>query len=60
MLNGIIAPLTISISDINGRKVYTGSFDNLNGQVSLPANLQRGTYILSAEMNPVRKTLKLV
>ena len=60
LLNGINSPLTISISDINGRTVYTGAFDNINGQISLPANLQRGTYILSAEMNRERRTLKFV
>jgi hypothetical protein len=60
MLTGIMGNLSIYIRDINGRTVYTGSFENINGQITLPANLQRGTYILSAETNNERKTVKFV
>jgi len=60
MLTGITGNLSIYIRDINGRTVYTGSFENINGQITLPANLQRGTYILSAETNNERKTVKFV
>ena len=60
LLSGSAGLVQFSIRDITGKTVYTNSFQNVNGQISLPANLQKGMYILSAETNNERQTIKFV
>jgi ELWxxDGT repeat protein len=60
LLSGISGNLQLTIKDINSRSVYTNSFQNVNGQITLPANLQHGTYLLIAENNNERKVIKFI
>ena len=60
ILSGITGIVQLSIHDINGKMIYAKSLQNVNGQISLPVTLQKGVYILEAENNNERKTLKFV
>jgi len=60
ILSGITGAVRLSIHDMNGKTIYTKSLQNVNGQISLPAILQKGVYILEAETNNERKSLKFV
>lgn len=60
LLSGISGNLQLSIKDINGRTVYSNSYQNINGQISLPVVLQKGVYILDAETNNERKSIKFI
>jgi ELWxxDGT repeat protein len=60
LLSGSTGLIQFSIRDISGKTVYTNSFQNVNGQISLPANLQKGMYILLAETNNERQAIKFV
>jgi len=60
LLSGITGNVQLSIHDMNGKIIYTKSLQNINGQISLPAILQKGIYILEAVTNNERKTVKFV
>lgn len=61
MLSGITKDVHLSIQDINGKTFYKTSKQSINGQVSIPvSNLQRGIYILVAETNNERKSIRFV
>jgi hypothetical protein len=60
ILSGITGNVQLSINDINGKTIYIKSLQNTNGQISLPVVLQKGVYILEAETNNERKSVKFV
>jgi hypothetical protein len=60
MLSSISGKLQLSVRDISGRTLYTKSMENINGQISLPVNLQKGIYILEAENSNERKIIKFI
>jgi hypothetical protein len=60
LLSDVSGNLQLSIHDVTGRLIYAKSMENANGQVSLPVVLQKGTYILVAENNNERKTIKFI
>ncbi len=60
LLSGITSNIKLSIRDINGKAVYSGTFQNVNGELMLPANLHHGTYVLVAENNNERKVIKFI
>ncbi len=60
LLSGSTGLVEFSIRDITGKNVYTNSLQNVNGQITLSANLQRGVYILLAETNNERQAIKFV
>lgn len=60
ILDGISGKVQLSVRDINGKTLYAKSFQNINGQISLPVILQKGIYILVAENNNERKTVKFI
>ena len=59
LLSGTTGNVQLSIHDINGKIIYTKSLQNINGQISLPAILQKGIYILEAVINNVKKNCKV-
>ncbi|MEO5893182.1 MAG: T9SS type A sorting domain-containing protein [Ferruginibacter sp.] len=61
VLSGVTDNVQLSIIDMTGKKLYTGSLLPVNGQVSLPAGtLAKGTYILVAESGNERKAIQFV
>lgn len=61
MLSGVTGSVQISIIDLNGKPVYKSALQQVNGLLTLPAgNLQGGVYILVAETNSERKTLRFI
>ncbi|MEP6951529.1 MAG: ELWxxDGT repeat protein [Ginsengibacter sp.] len=60
ILSGITGNVQLSVRDISGKTIYTKSLQNINGQISLPGVLQKGAYILEAETNNERKSVKFV
>ena len=60
ILEGITGTVKLSLKDVNGRIIFTNTYQNTNGQLSLDANLQHGTYLLIAEKNNERKVIKFV
>lgn len=60
LLNNVSGKLQLSVRDISGKIIYAKSMENVNGQISLPVTLPRGTYILEAENNNERKIIKLI
>jgi ELWxxDGT repeat protein len=60
MLNNISGNLKLSITDLNGRILYTKTMENVNGQISLPVVLPKGMYILEAINNSQRQVLQFV
>ncbi len=61
LLSGITDRVQLSVTDMNGRKLYSNSLPAMNGQISLPvASLPKGTYILIAESGSERKTSQFV
>lgn len=61
MLNGITGDLQLSIKDISGKILYKNSRKNVNGQISIPvSNLPGGIYVLVAETNNERKSIKFI
>ncbi|MEO6290734.1 MAG: T9SS type A sorting domain-containing protein, partial [Ginsengibacter sp.] len=60
LLRGITGTVKLSIKDITGKTVFTNTYQNTNGQITLNANLQSGTYILVAENNNERKITKFI
>lgn len=60
LLSGVSGNVQMSIRDINGKIIYTNTFQNINGQISLPANLSHGIFVLIAETNNERKTIKFI
>jgi ELWxxDGT repeat protein len=60
LLSGVTGKLQVYIRSINGSLLYTKSMENVNGQISLPALLQKGVYILQAENNDERKIIKFI
>lgn len=60
LLSEISGKVQLSVRDMIGRIVYSTSFGNVNGQVSLPAPTQKGVYLLEAENNNERKIIKLI
>lgn len=60
LLSETTGRVQFTVRDLNGRLIYSNSVENLNGEITLPVDLQRGVYILVAENNNERKTLKFV
>lgn len=60
MLTDVSGKLQLSVRDISGKILYTKSMENINGQITLPVTLQKGMYILEAENNNERKTIKFI
>ena len=60
ILSGTTGNVQLSIRDINGKIVYIKSLQNMNGQISLPVNLQKGVYILEAQTNNERQSIKFI
>jgi hypothetical protein len=60
ILSGITGNVQLSVRDINGKTIYTKSLQNINGQISVPVVLEKGVYILEAETNNERKTVKFI
>ena len=61
MLNGITGDLQLSIKDISGKILYKNMRQNINGQISIPMiNLPAGIYVLVAETNHERKSIKFI
>lgn len=60
LLRGITGNVRLSIKDITGKTVFTNTYQNTNGQITLNAILQSGTYILVAENNNERKIIKFI
>jgi ELWxxDGT repeat protein len=60
VLSGITGNVKLSIKDITGKAIFTNTFQNINGQITLPANLHYGSYILVAENNNERKVIKFI
>ena len=44
ILSGITGNVRFSIHDISGKTIYTKSFQDINGQISLPVILQKGSH----------------
>ncbi|MEO6583941.1 MAG: T9SS type A sorting domain-containing protein [Ferruginibacter sp.] len=59
-MNGITDNIKISIKDINGKAIFAKTFQNINGQITLPANFPQGTYVLIAENNNERKVIEFI
>jgi hypothetical protein len=60
LLSDVSGKLQLSVRDITGKILYTKSMENINGQISLPAPLLKGIYILEAENNNERKVIKFL
>jgi ELWxxDGT repeat protein len=61
VLSGVSQKVTLSVTDMNGKKLYSNSIAAVNGQLSIPAaNLPHGTYLLVAETGGEIKTLHFV
>ncbi|MEO6732364.1 MAG: hypothetical protein ABIN01_14195 [Ferruginibacter sp.] len=61
IFSGIATEVRVSVIDLNGKKLYTGLFSNVNGLVSLPTlSLPHGRYVLLAETGKERKTIQFV
>ncbi len=60
ILSGTTGKVQLSIRDINGKMIYIKSLEGVNGQVSLPAVLLKGVYMLQVENNNEIKTFKFV
>ena len=60
LLQGITGNVRLSIQDISGKTVFSNSYQNINGQITLNANLQSGAYLLVAENNKERKVTKFI
>ncbi|MEO6221082.1 MAG: T9SS type A sorting domain-containing protein, partial [Ginsengibacter sp.] len=60
LLSGITAKVLISISDVSGKIIYKNSLPNVNGQISIPAKLQRGVHVLTVETNDERKVIQFI
>lgn len=60
LLSGITGNIKLSIKDINGKAIFANTFQNVNGQLTLPANFEHGAYILIAENNNERKVMKFI
>ena len=60
LLTGITGNVKLSIRDISGKAIFTNTFQNVNGPLTLPASLLHGTYILVAENNNERKIIKFI
>lgn len=60
LLGGITGNLRLSIKDISGKTIFTNNYPNVNGQITLNANIPSGTYLLVAENNNERRVLKFI
>ncbi|CAN5439052.1 hypothetical protein BH20BAC1_BH20BAC1_24800 [soil metagenome] len=60
LLGGITGNLRLSIKDISGKTIFTNNYQNVNGQITLNANIPSGTYLLVAENNNERRVLKFI
>ncbi len=60
LLRGITGNVKLSIRDIVGKTIFSNTYQNTNGPITLNANLQSGTYILVAENNDERKIVKFI
>jgi ELWxxDGT repeat protein len=60
LLSGITSRVKVSIMDVSGKTIYTNSLQNVNGEISLPAKLQRGMHVLTVETNNERKVIQFV
>ena len=60
LLQGITGNVRLSIQDISGKTVFSNSYQNINGQITLNSNLQSGAYLLVAENNKERKVTKFI
>ena len=60
LLSGNPGKLRLSVVDAGGRIVYDNTFQNINGQLSIPASFSAGVYMLIAESNAMRMTIKFV
>ncbi|MEO8765545.1 MAG: T9SS type A sorting domain-containing protein [Ginsengibacter sp.] len=60
ILSGTNGQVQLSVLDINGKRMYSITLENVNGQITLPAVLQKGIYILETKNNNERKTLKFI
>lgn len=60
LLTGISGQLQLAVRDISGRLLYLQTMQGVNGQISLPLQLQKGIYILEADNNNERKTIRFI
>ena len=60
ILQGITGNVRLSIKEVTGKTIFTNTYQNTNGQLSLDANLHHGTYLLIAENNNERKIIKFI
>ena len=60
MLSNISGSLQLSVRDMTGRILYTKTFENVNGQISLPVTLQHGSYLLESVNNHERQVIQFV
>lgn len=60
MVNGINGQLKLSVLDISGRTMFTKSYENINGQISLPVQLPKGMYLLQSDYNNERRIIKFI
>ena len=60
LLSGTTGKVVLSVRDVSGKAIYTNSIQNMNGQISLPANVRPGIYVLTVETNNDRKVIRFV
>ncbi len=60
LLSGTNGKVDLNIHDVNGKTLYTKSLQDINGQVTLPAVLQKGMYILEVISGDERKSIKFI
>ncbi len=60
LFSGDPGKLRLSVVDAGGRIVYDHNFQNVNGQLSIPASFGAGLYMLIAERNTGRTIIKFI
>ena len=60
LCTGTTGAVKLSVRDITGKKVYSNTIQNFNGQMAISLNIQPGIYVLVAEYNNEIKTVRFV
>ena len=60
VLSGAKGITQILIRDLSGKTIYKNNIENENGQITVPANVQAGVYVLTVRSNNEQKTVQFV
>jgi hypothetical protein len=60
VLSGAKGITQILVRDLSGKTIYANNLENVNGQVTIPANVQAGVYVLTVRSNNELKTVQFV